>query len=88
MLVVSAYMDINSRTLETNNLSNVLDFANERELGLIIGIATVLCLDNNLTIENIGHSPTYKSRGTKTCIDVTLTKGLRQTIQNWEVDRG
>ena len=38
VLVVSAYMDIKNRTLETPSLTKVLDFASERGLGLIIGI--------------------------------------------------
>ena len=46
-----------------------------------------LIANNNLIIENVGHSPTYESRGNKTCIDVTLTRGLRQTIKDWVVDR-
>lgn len=46
-------------------------------------------VNNNLSNENIGHSKTFERRGTKTCsIDVTLTKGLRQTIQEWKVERG
>ena len=106
-LLVSAYMDIKNSTLETTDLINVLDFADTRGLGVIIGMDSnchstlfgpkqnqrgylfdELIANNNLTIENIGHSPTYESRGNKTCIDVTLSRGLRQSIQDWTVDRG
>ena len=106
-LVVCAYMDIKNRTLETPDLTKVLDFASERGLGMIIGMDSnchstlvgpkenqkgylfdELIANNNLIIENVGHSPTYESRGNKTCIDVTITRGLRQTIQDWVVDRG
>ena len=38
VLIVSAYMDIKNRTLETPSLTKVLDFASERGLGLIIGM--------------------------------------------------
>ena len=41
-----------------------------------------LIANNNLIIENVGHPPTFESRGTKTCIDVTLTRGLTQTIKD------
>ena len=77
VLVVSAYMDIKNRTLETPNLTKVLDFASERGLGMIIGMdsnchSTLFgpkqnqrgylfdtpIANNNLTIENVGHSPT------------------------------
>ena len=107
VLVISAYMDIKNRTLETPDLNKVLDFASERGLGIIIGMDSnchstlfgpkqnqrgylfdELIANNNLIIENVGHSPTFESRGNKTCIDVTLTRGLRQTIQYWFVDRG
>ena len=106
VLIVSD-MDIKNNTLETPDLTKVLDFANERGLGLIIGMDSnchstlfgpkqnqrgylfdELIANNNLTIENVGHSPTYESRGNKTCIDVTLSRGLRQTINDWVVDRG
>ena len=36
-----------------------------------------LIVNNNLIIGNVGHSPTFESRGTKTCIDVTLHKGTK-----------
>ena len=106
VLVVSAYMDIKNRTLETPEIIGVLEFAKVRGLGLIIGMDSnchstlfgpkqnqrgylfdELIANNNLTIENIGNSPTYESRGKKTCIDVTLTRGLRRTIKDWRVDR-
>ena len=106
VLIVSAYMDITINTLETPDFVKVLDFANDRGLGMVIGMDSnchstlfgpkqnqrghlfdELISNNNLTIENVGHSPTYESRGNKTCIDVTLTRGLRQTIKDWVVDR-
>ena len=107
VLIVSAYMDIKNSTLETPELTKVLDFASERGLGLIIGMDSnchstlfgpkqnqrgylfdELIANNNLTIENVGHSPNCESRGNKTCINITLTRGLRQTINDWGVDRG
>ena len=41
--------------------------------------------NHNLSVENIGMEPTYESRGAATCIDVTLTRNLHQSILNWEV---
>ena len=38
VLLVSAYMDIKNRTLETSDLAKLLDFASKRDLGLIIGM--------------------------------------------------
>ena len=39
----------------------------------------------NLQIENNCHTPTYESRGAKTCIDVTLTTRLSVSIMDWNV---
>ena len=43
--------------------------------------------ETGLEVENIGKEPTYESRGNSTRIDITLTKGLRYDILDWEVDR-
>ena len=42
---------------------------------------------HNLTIENNSHAPTYESRGSETCIDVTLTCNLSVSVKNWRVNR-
>lgn len=42
---------------------------------------------HNLSIENIGQTPTYESRGNKTIIDITLSRDLTTSISNWRVDR-
>ena len=48
----------------------------------------IIIANHNLKVENIGMDPTYESRGAATCIDVTLTRNIHQSIMNWEVDRG
>ena len=40
-----------------------------------------------LNVENNSHTPTYESRGAKTCIDITLTTRLAVTVKNWTVNR-
>ena len=40
-----------------------------------------------LNVENNSHIPTYESRGTGTCIDVTLTARLGVSATDWEVNR-
>jgi len=42
---------------------------------------------HGLKIENNGQTPTYESRNTGTCIDITLTKGLSVSVNNWRVDQ-
>ena len=39
-----------------------------------------------LHVENIGHTPTYESRGAQTCIDCTLSKNLNSSVLKWTVD--
>ena len=46
-----------------------------------------LIANNILIIENVDHYPTFESRGTKICIDVTPTMGLRQAIKDCNIDR-
>ena len=41
----------------------------------------------NLQVENTCHTPTYESRGAKTCIDVTLTARLPVSVKDWAVCR-
>ena len=38
----------------------------------------------NLQVENTCHTPTYESRGAKTCIDITLTTRLSVSVTNWQ----
>ena len=40
-----------------------------------------------LTVENNSHIPTYESRGAETCVDVTLTAKLGDSVMDWEVNR-
>ena len=42
---------------------------------------------HNLHIENNSHTPTYESRGAKTCIDITLTSRLDVSVKNWHVNQ-
>ena len=41
----------------------------------------------DLQIENNSHTPTFESRGAKTCIDVTFTKRLSVTCKDWRVNQ-
>jgi len=41
-------------------------------------------LEHGLLVENKGKKPTFVARGTKTCIDITLSKNL-DLVQHWEV---
>ena len=43
--------------------------------------------ETGLEVENVGKDPTYESRGNRTRIDITLTKGSRFDVLDWEVDR-
>ena len=42
-------------------------------------------IENGFKIENIGTTPTFRSSRYETCIDVTLSRDLHQTIKNWRV---
>ena len=44
--------------------------------------------ETGLEVGNVGKEPTYESRGNTKRIDITLTKGLRSDILDWEVNRG
>ena len=43
--------------------------------------------ETGLEVENVGKEPTYESRGNSTRIDITLSRGTRYDVLNWEVDR-
>ena len=43
--------------------------------------------ETGLEVENVGKEPTYESRGNSTRIDITLTKGLKYDVLDWEVDK-
>ena len=44
--------------------------------------------ETGLEVENVGKEPTYKSRGNSTRIDITLTRGLRYDVLDWELTEG
>ena len=41
---------------------------------------------HNLNMENIGHTLTFHGGAARTCIDVTLTKGLISAVLDWKVN--
>ena len=43
--------------------------------------------ETGIEVENVGKEPTYESRGNSTRIDITLTRGLKCEVLDWEVDR-
>ncbi len=43
-------------------------------------------LTNDLNLENIGKDPTFRARGTETCIDITLTSGF-DGVSAWSVSK-
>ena len=45
-----------------------------------------LLLRHNLHLENIGTTPTFQTSQRQSCIDVTVTLGLRGRIADWQVD--
>lgn len=42
-------------------------------------------IDNHLSVENIGNTPTFRSSRYSSCIDVTLSRNMAGTIDNWKV---
>ena len=44
-------------------------------------------LNNQLTVENVGRTPTFQSAMGQSIIDVTLTKNLGGTVKEWWVDQ-
>ena len=50
-----------------------------------------IILEHSLKIENIGTEPTFDTiRGTRqlqSCIDITLSRGIKGQISNWEVKK-
>ena len=105
VLVASVYLDGTDDKVWNDTLNKVIDYADNKKLGLI------LCMDsnshstlfgpdtngrgkkleealaaNNLTVENVGHVPTFHGGNSRTCIDVTLTKNLRTSIKEWKVN--
>ena len=106
VIIVSAYLDYTDRQVISNKLYGILDYAQTRNLGIVIGadsnchsslfgpttnkrgeVLEDFIANSGLVVENIGHTPTYESRGNSTCIDCTLSRNLNTTIIDWHVNQ-
>ena len=44
-------------------------------------------LGKGLVVENVGMVPTFRATRAQSCIDVTLSKNLGDSVKNWKVDQ-
>ena len=99
--VASAYLDGTDSMVWNETLYKLVDYADNENLGLIICMDSISLFGpdtnsrgrkleealaaNNLTVENVGHVPTFHGGNSRTCIDITLSKYLRNSVKDWKL---